>query len=555
MPAEPATTDQERAIDAVCKVALGRARRPLVLSSDRGRGKSAALGIATARLLTEASRRILVTAPRRAAAESVFSHAAAVDPHALDRLHFVAPDALLAERPPADLLLVDEAAGIPAPLLERMLVHYGRIVFATTVHGYEGTGRGFDLRFRGVLDRVTPGWHALRLLTPIRWSANDPLEQFIDDALLLNAEPAPDERVAGLMHQPLDGSDAESLVVEQLDREQLATDEALLRQVFGLLVLGHYQTRPADLRHLLDGPNMRVSILRSDDCVLATALTADEGRLPEDLLAPIYDGRRRPRGHLLPQTLSAHAGLFDAPRLGWTRIVRIAVHPAARGRGLGTRLVQALAAWSGAGGRDLIGASFGATPELLRFWSRCGLLPVQLGSRRNAASGAYAAVVLSSLSGAGEVLANYARQQLLPRLQVLLAGPLRSVDAAVVAELLRGAPSTEATLDDAARRTLLGFADSSRGFDAALPALHQLTTSALPRALAANVLTDHQATALIACVLQHRDWADLGQTLHVGGQKELLALLRAAAGRLLESFSPDERTAGSRIRPRRPAAG
>ncbi|MGB5735096.1 MAG: tRNA-binding protein, partial [Thiohalocapsa sp.] len=166
-----------------------------------------------------------------------------------------------------------------------------------------------------------------------------------------------------------------------------------------------------------------------------------------------------------------------------------------------------------------------------------------------------AAVVLSSLSGAGEVLANYARQQLLPRLNVLLAGPLRSVDAAVVAELLRGAPSTEATLDDAARRTLLGFSDSSRGFDAALPALHQLTTSALPRALAANVLTDHQATALIACVLQHRDWADLGQTLHVGGQKELLALLRAAAGRLLESFSPDERTAGSRIRPRRPAAG
>ncbi len=451
-------------------------------------------------------------------------------------MRFVAPDALLAERPPADLLLVDEAAGIPAPLLEQMLRFYRRIVFATTVHGYEGTGRGFDVRFRGVLDRITPGWRALRLLTPIRWAADDPLEQFIDDALLLNAEPAPDELVTARMQQSPNLAGADELLVEQLDRDQLAGGEALLRQVFGLLVLGHYQTRPADLRHLLDGPNMQVNVLRDGDCVLATALTAHEGRLPEELLAPIYDGQRRPRGHLLPQTLSAHAGLFDAPRLGWTRIVRIAVHPAARGRGLGTRLVQALAAQSRAEGRDLLGASFGATPELLRFWRRCGLLPVQLGSQRNAASGAYSAVVLSHLSDAGGLFAEHARPQLLPRLQVLLADPLSQVDTAVIAEVLRDAPSTEAALGSADRRALLSFAGAARGFDAALPALHRLTTNALPRALASGALSDAQAAALIACVLQHRDWADASVTLGLGGQKELRALLRSAAGTLLDSL-------------------
>ena len=536
LPTDPATADQQRAIDAVHKVAAGRARRPLVLSSDRGRGKSAALGIAAGQLLADPARRIIVTAPRKTAAESVFHHAEAVDPDAAHRLRFVAPDALLADRPPAELLLVDEAAGIPAPLLERMLVYYGRIVFATTVHGYEGTGRGFDVRFRGVLDRITPGWHALRLLTPIRWSADDLLEQFIDDALLLTAEPAPDELVTARMQQSLNADDADRLVADQLDRDQLAGDDALLRQVFGLLVLGHYQTRPADLRHLLDGPNMQVSVLRDGDCVLATALTAHEGRLPEELLAPIYDGQRRPRGHLLPQTLSAHTGLYEAPRLGWTRIVRIAVHPAARGRGLGTRLVQALAARSRAEDCDLLGASFGATPELLRFWRRCGLLPVQLGSRRNAASGAYSAVVLSRLSDAGGLFAGHARRQLLPRLQVLLAGPLSQVDAAVIAELLYGAPGTEATLDSGDRRALLSFAGSARGFDAVLPVLHRLTTSALPRALAANALTDDQAAVLIACVLQHRDWADVGDTLHLSGQRELLGLLRSAAGALLVSL-------------------
>lgn len=531
-PTMPATADQKRAIDAVHRVATGRARRPLLLRSDRGRGKSAALGIASAQLLADPARRIIVTAPRRAAAEAIFRHAEAIDPDAAHRLHFVAPDALLAERPPADLLLVDEAAGIPAPVLERLLAHYGRIVFATTVHGYEGSGRGFDLRFRGVLDRVTPGWHALHLLTPVRWAIHDPLEQLIDRALLLDAEPASDEQVAACLSHGTNRAGADVLLTERLDRDQLANDEALLTQVFGLLVLGHYQTRPADLRHLLDGPNMEVNILRRGDCVLATALTAREGRLPEALLAPIHEGRRRPRGHLLPQTLSAHTGLFDAPRLGYTRVVRIAVHPAARARGFGTGLVAALVAQSRLDGHDVIGASFGATPALLRFWRRCGLLPVQLGSRRNAASGAYSAVVLNGISAAGERFADQARRQLVPRLQVLLAGPLRQVDAAVVAEVLRGAPSGGAALEAADIRALRGFAGASRGFDAALPALHRLATSALPPALDANALNTEQAAVLIACVLQQRDWADVNAQHGLGGKSRLLARLRTATDRL-----------------------
>jgi tRNA(Met) cytidine acetyltransferase len=359
---------------------------------------------------------------------------------------------------------------------------------------------------------------------------------------LLNAEPAPDEQVAALMQQQVHAIGADSLKTEQLDRDQLAGDEALLRQVFGLLVLGHYQTRPADLRHLLDGPNMQVSVLRSDGCVLATALTAHEGQLPKQLLEPIYDGRRRPRGHLLPQTLSAHAGLFDAPRLGYTRIVRIAVHPAARGLGLGTWLVRALAESSRAQGRDLLGASFGATPELVRFWRHSGLLPVQLGCRRNAASGAHSLVVLSGLSDAGDALAEQARRQLVPHLQVLLAGPLRLVDAAVIAEMLCGAPSTDLALDRTDRRILGGFADANRGFAAALPSLHRLTISALPRALASNTLTKDQAAALITYVLQHRDWTDLNETSNLRGQKALLRLLRSATGTLLACLPSGNRS-------------
>lgn len=524
-----ASADQQQAIDAVCKVAEGRARRPLVLSSDRGRGKSAALGIAAARLLSMSERHIIVTAPRRAAAEAIFKHARAVDANATRQPRFIAPDTLLAEYPRADLLLVDEAAGIPAPLLESMLSRYARIVFATTVHGYEGTGRGFELRFREVLDRVTPGWRALRLSTPIRWAANDPLESLINQILLLDAEPASDHAFTRLAVccDPMLPS------FEVLEPDVLIADEPLLRQIFGLFVLGHYQTRPSDLRHLLDGLNLSLCILRLNDVVLAAALTAHEGPLPEALLEPIFGGLRRPRGHLLPQTLSAHAGLFDAPRHAYTRIVRIAVHGCVRSRGLGQRLVHALAHQARSEGRDLIGASFGATRQLLRFWRRCGLLPVQLGSHRNATSGAHAALVLRPLSLAGNQLFDQARAALPRRLNVLLSGPLRQVEPAVIAELLYDCPHAGAPLDANEIRGLIAFSQASANLHTALPALHRLTRLALPRALARGALTPEQIAALIAGVLQQREQAQISALLASQGKAQTLHLLRQATDRLL----------------------
>ncbi|MGE0082646.1 MAG: tRNA(Met) cytidine acetyltransferase TmcA domain-containing protein, partial [Thiohalomonadaceae bacterium] len=217
------TPDQAAAITAIRHTALGHAHRPLVLLADRGRGKSAALGLAAAGLLAEGYGRIAITAPRPAAAETALAHARAALPQAVQRGHaltldasslvFAAPDALAAGELAADLVLVDEAAAIPAPLLERLLERFPRIVFSTTVHGYEGTGRGFAVRFARVLDRRTPGWQQLTLRTPVRWDAGDPLEALVFRALLLDAEPAPDEVFAGALAHAQ---------VERLDRDLLA---------------------------------------------------------------------------------------------------------------------------------------------------------------------------------------------------------------------------------------------------------------------------------------------------------------------------------------------
>src|SRR5690606_13736438 len=158
------------------------------------------------RLLRQGLQRIVVTAPRMDASAAVFAHARRVLPEAeaargIVRLggaciEFVAPDELVLAPRHVDLVLVDEAAAIPTPLLEQMLRRHARIVFATTIHGYEGTGRGFAVRFHQVLDRLAPGWSQLRMGTPIRWAPGDPLERFVFDALLLAAAPAPDAVLA-----------------------------------------------------------------------------------------------------------------------------------------------------------------------------------------------------------------------------------------------------------------------------------------------------------------------------------------------------------------------
>jgi tRNA(Met) cytidine acetyltransferase len=60
---------------------------------------------------------------------------------------FMAPDALLAGDMRASWLIVDEAAAIPGPLLRQLVTRFPRTLLTTTVQGYEGTGRGFLLKF------------------------------------------------------------------------------------------------------------------------------------------------------------------------------------------------------------------------------------------------------------------------------------------------------------------------------------------------------------------------------------------------------------------------
>jgi tRNA(Met) cytidine acetyltransferase len=531
------TEDQLQAVEAIVAAATGHRRRPVVLTSDRGRGKSAALGIAAARLLQRGMEHIVVTGPRPEAVEKVFEHAgrhlpgAQVSRAALHlgaaRIEFQPPDLLAREAHPTQLLLVDEAAAIPTPLLECLLERYARIVFATTVHGYEGTGRGFAVRFQKVLDVRTPHWRALRLETPVRWAAGDPLERFVFRALLLDAAAAPDEAVRG--------ASVDSVGIERLDRDALLADEVLLGELFGLLVLAHYRTRPFDLRLLLDGPNVSVYVMRHAGHVVGTALVAAEGGLDVETAWRVWAGHTRPHGHLLPETLAAHVGLERAPLLLCARVLRIAVHPAAQGRGLGTRLVADVVEQLRAEGLAYVGSSFGATEELLRFWARTGFVPVRFSVKRGAASGAHSALVLRPLSAAGGEVVAAARGRFLAELPHQLADPLRTLGPALAARLLlrTEAPAALPALDRHDWRDLAAFGFGGRIYEVCTAPLWTLACAVLGDPRTVQVLSRAQRDALVVKVLQKRGWREAAEVLGVSGRGGVLQLLRAAVQALV----------------------
>jgi tRNA(Met) cytidine acetyltransferase len=484
----------------------------------------------------------VVTAPRLASVASLFKHAAVSLPDAEfsrgslkladgRELLFEPPDRLVHADIPCDLLLVDEAAAIPAPLLEHMLRRHPRIAFATTVHGYEGTGRGFDLRFSKVLDEVTPEWRRLRLEQPIRWAGGDPLEQRVFRALLLDAEPASDEAVANItLHE---------CRIERLDRDLLAADEVLLSQLFGLLVLAHYRTSPGDLRNLLDGPNLEIVVLRQQEKILATALLAVEGGFDRELSHQVYEGQRRLRGNLLPQSLTVHAGLAEAACLRGVRVMRIAVHPARQGEGFGSLLIEEVAALAREEGFDYLGASFGATPELLDFWRRQECLPVRLGLKREASSGMHAAMVMRPLSPAGHQLFIQARQRLARQLPLLLSEPLCELESLLVERLLlEGAGGPPLSPDESLWADVTSFALARRDYGNCLLALHSLLLVALTDRCAVEQLSPMQRALLIAKVLQRRPWQTLVHEHALRGREEAMEQLRAAYRQLCRYYDP-----------------
>jgi tRNA(Met) cytidine acetyltransferase len=219
-------------------------------------------------------------------------------------------------------------------------------------------------------------------------------------------------------------------------------------------------------------------------------------------------------------------------------VIRIAVHAAARGRGLGKFLLHGIVGDARAQNLDLVGSSFGATKDLLDFWGQCGFPPVHLGTSRNAASGAHAAAVLQPLSPAGESLRTLALRRLAERLPSLLTGPLRDLEPEIAGSMLCSGPGGAWTPDPRERHELETFAFALRPYEATLPLLSRLVSNRLGRALRASILDVRERDTLICKVLQQRGWGEVARLTGLTGKAQVTMLLRKATGKIIEHRVP-----------------
>lgn len=372
------TEDQQRFVQQV----TSQGPSVHLLMAARGRGKSYAL----AELLFSAyqqGQRIVCSASSPINMATLAEHFQTLSG---EPVPFMAPDALLQQSDRFDLLVVDEAASLPLPQLNQLALKGSRVVFSSTDYGYEGSGRGFGISFIGQLNAQQHKVYTHTLQTPIRWGENDPLENWLDQLLF-----SPYQIDAPTHEQP-----------QTICGQEWRQYPHLLDQAFSLLVTAHYQTSPDNKRWLVDDPSVICFLTYAHDRVVGVALIVQEGPLPHTLAEQVRRGERRPRGHLLPQSLLAHEGISQAGAHKYWRVSRIAIAPTKQNQGIGSALLDQIARTACAQQVDFLATSFAATPAVTYFWGKNGFQTVRLGSAKDQASGAYSLMMLKGLNHARE---------------------------------------------------------------------------------------------------------------------------------------------------------
>ncbi|EFC0629490.1 tRNA cytosine(34) acetyltransferase TmcA [Escherichia coli] len=453
------------------------------VTAARGRGKSALAGQLISRIAGSA----IVTAPAKAATDVLAQFAG-------EKFRFIAPDALLASDEQADWLVVDEAAAIPAPLLYQLVSRFPRTLLTTTVQGYEGTGRGFLLKFCARF----PHLHRFELQQPIRWAQGCPLEKMVSEALVFDDE--------NFTHTPQG-----NIVISAFEQTLWRSEPETPLKVYQLLSGAHYRTSPLDLRRMMDAPGQHFLQAAGENEIAGALCLVDEGGLSQELSQAVWAGYRRPRGNLVAQSLAAHGSNPLAATLRGRRVSRIAVHPARQREGTGRQLIAGALQYIH--DLDYLSVSFGYTEELWRFWQRCGFVLVRMGNHREASSGCYTAMALLPMSDAGKQLAEREHYRLRRDAQAL---------AQWNGEMLPVDPLNDAVLSDDDWLELAGFAFTHRPLLTSLGCLLRLLQTselALP--------------ALRGRLQKNASDAQLCTTLKLSGRKLLLVRQREEAAQAL----------------------
>lgn len=390
------TLDQAKSVlQFVVAITEKTLRTTVTLTAGRGRGKSAALGLAMASAIAFGYSNIFVTSPSPENLNTLFEfvlkglNAMGYEEHLSYQvlrstdpqfnksvmrvtvtrerrqiIQYIAPGEsnCLGQ---AELVVIDEAAAIPLPLVRKLLGPY-LVFLSSTVSGYEGTGRSLSLKLIDQLrsqakassanaengDSNTKSTelgrvlHEVTLEESIRYKSGDPVEKWLHDLLCLEAS---------LPQAPTTMPPPSQCQLFYVNRDTLfgyhKVSEKFLAQVMGLLVSSHYRNTPDDLQTLSDAPAHHLYVLlppqdmaKGDTLppVLTVVQVALEGKVSKASVMSALAQGVKPSGDLVPWTVSNQFQNYDFPQLSGARVIRIATHPSFQGKGYGSQALKLL---------------------------------------------------------------------------------------------------------------------------------------------------------------------------------------------------------------------
>ncbi|MFP3231843.1 MAG: tRNA(Met) cytidine acetyltransferase TmcA [Acidilobus sp.] len=535
----------------------GRGRRKLlVITADRGRGKSCAAGIAMAGLAKalggQRRLRVVVTSPDLQNTQSLMELAKkAFEAEGLDVeviadrgliegfkgkgfvIKYVSPDRV--PEAEADIVIIDEASGLPVPLLHKIWRSHSRVLVASTVHGYEGAGRGFSVRFLGeVKQDPNTELRQFEMREPIRYSEDDPIEAWLFDVLLLDAEPAKLEEpdLADIKDGRL-----QYLVLEP--EELFLKREDLLRQAFGIYVQAHYRNEPDDLALVADAPHYSIrAVATGSGRIVAASLLAEEGGLDEELCNTLLN-QDKTKGNIIPDRVIKHLRVPSFGRLRGWRIVRIATHPSVQDRGVGSALLRFIYDEAVKRGYDWVGSGFGVNERLVRFWHRNGFQLIHVSPDRNPVSGEFTVLVLRPIGEQASKLAAVANREVKVKLLEALQDSYRGMEPDVAAAMLSStAPATEEVppLTELRYQRLWAYLYGPMTYETSNDVIKEVVSAYWARApLDRGLLTREEELALIVKVMQGRPWPEVSRELGIQFE-DALSLVRAAVRKIAERY-------------------
>ena len=544
-----------------------------VISAGRGRGKSAALGIIAANYINKFQAgsqlpEVMVTAPSRDRVSNLFKHAqsewiklSAVETSSgaiksdskmvkeslnilRDQVQFIAPNDLLenlkaGKSKSSTLLIIDEAASLPLPLLSGLLSVAVRCVLAATTSGYEGCGQGFRLRFLPALVSQVPNFQHLHLQYPIRWKPQDPLELFMNQAFLLANDPkygSMEDTFSNEVSLPENTHGA--LHLKEYSAEQLLKYPSLLSHLFQLLTMAHYRTTPDDLRSLLDCPDIRVFAVTSGRGLVACLLLSEETPfIEEELKEQVWSGHRRPKGHLIQQSLTQQLTIREALDFPVSRIIRIAVHPKLQGKGIGSWMLQQLPQHF-LPDTALQGTSFSSEPRVNNFWQKQGYELVRLGTKRGAYSGSHSVLMIKAITKQGSAILRRSRQRFLKRFlydSQQFPDKYAEWPVQVIHQNSMSKNGYLFSIDSNDLEELELFAKGQRPFSVIVDTSYR----------AALRISDFMGNACWqACIVQQLSLSSAAKSLQLTGKKEVVEYLRMATREWLACYGTRQPAAG-----------